>query len=66
MSFATTQEWRSELLRAPGLVRQDIFVQSLTPDELGMVREALERGLTPSGITVAGNTLVIRFDLREG
>jgi len=59
------QEWKNGLLRAPRLVSQDIFVQSLTPDDLSMIREALERGLTPSGITVAGNTLVIRFDLKE-
>jgi hypothetical protein len=46
VSFAMTQEWKSRLLR-PRLVRSDIFIQGLEPDELEMIREASERGLTP-------------------
>jgi len=64
MSFAMTQEWRSSLLR-PRLVRSDIFVHELTPDEVEMIREALERGLKPSGFEVVENTLILRFDRNE-
>jgi hypothetical protein len=61
MSFAMTQEWKNRLLR-PRLVREDVFVQSLTLDELGMIREALGKGLTPTGFKLAGGTLILRFD----
>ena len=64
MSFAMTQEWKSRLLR-PRLVRPDIFIQGLTPDEVEMIREASERGLKPSGFSVEGNTLILRFDRNE-
>jgi hypothetical protein len=61
-SFLAESEWKSGLLRKPELVRSDIFIQSLEPDEVEMIREALERGLKPSGFSVEGNTLVLRFD----
>lgn len=64
MSFAMTQEWRSSLLR-PRLVRSDIFVHELTPETLDMLRQATERGLKPSGFSVAGNTVVLRFERDE-
>jgi len=64
MSFAMTQEWRSRLLR-PRLVRSDVYIQGLEPDEVEMIREALGKGLTPSGFSVEGNTLILRFDLNE-
>jgi hypothetical protein len=56
-----TQEWRSTLLR-PRLVREDVFIQGLEPDEVEMIREALGKGLTPSGFKVVENTLILRFD----
>lgn len=59
-----TQEWRSRLLR-PRLVREDVYVQSLTPDEMEMIRDALGKGLTPSGFKLVGGTLVLRFDRNE-
>jgi hypothetical protein len=59
-----TQEWKNRLLR-PRLVREDVYVQSLTPDEVEMIRDALGKGLTPSGFKLAGGTLVLRFDLSE-
>jgi len=61
MSFAMTQEWKCPLLR-PRLVRSDVYIQGLTQDEVGMIREASERGLKPGGFSVEGNTLVLRFD----
>lgn len=64
MSFAMTQEWRSRLLR-PRLVRSDVYIQGLTPDEVAMIREASERGLKPGGFSVEGNTLILRFDRNE-
>ena len=64
MSFAMTQEWRSRLLR-PRLVRSDVYIQGLEPDEVEMIREALERGLKPSEFSVAGNTVVLRFERDE-
>jgi hypothetical protein len=64
MSLAMTQEWKSPLLR-PLLVRSEIFVRELTPDELQMIREALGRGLTPSGFEVVEDTLILRFDRSE-
>jgi len=64
MDFATVQQWRSGLPR-PRLVREDIFIQGLEPDEVEMIHKALERGLKPSGFSVAGNTLVLRFDRNE-
>lgn len=54
------QKWKSPLLR-PRLVRSDIFIQGLEPDEVEMIRKALERGLKPSEFSVAGNTVVLRF-----
>jgi hypothetical protein len=64
MSFAMTQEWKSKLLR-PRLVREDVYIQGLEPDEVEMIREALGKGLTPSGFSVGGNTLILRFDRNE-
>jgi hypothetical protein len=64
MSFAMTQEWKSKLLR-PRLVREDVYIQGLEPDEVEMIREASERGLMPGGFSVEGNTLVLRFDRDE-
>ena len=64
MSFAMTQEWRSRLLH-PRLVREDVFVQGLTQDEVEMIREALGKGLTPNGFDVAGNAVILRFDRNE-
>jgi hypothetical protein len=60
-----TQEWKSSLLRKPELVRTDIFIQVLEPDEVAMLREASERGLKPGGFSVEGNTLILRFDRNE-
>ena len=65
MSFGMTQEWKNSLLRKPELVRTDIFIQGLEPDEVEMIREASERGLKPGGFSVEGNTLVLRFDRNE-
>jgi hypothetical protein len=65
MSFGMTQEWKSSLLRKPELVRTDIFIQRLEPDEVEMIHKALERGLKPSGFSVAGNTVVLRFERDE-
>jgi hypothetical protein len=59
-----TQEWRSRLLR-PRLVRSDVYIQGLEPDEVEMIREALEKGLTPSGFEVVEDTLILRFDRNE-
>jgi hypothetical protein len=64
MSFAMTQKWESRLLR-PRLVREDIFIQGLEPDEVEMIREASERGLKPGGFSVEGTTLILRFDQAE-
>ena len=64
MSFAMTQEWRSRLLR-PRLVREDVFIQGLTQGEVGMIREALGKGLTPNGFEVVEDTLILRFDRNE-
>ena len=64
MSFAMTQEWRSRLLR-PRLVRSDVYIQGLTPDELQMIREATEQGLAPSSFSVAGNIAVLRLERNE-
>jgi hypothetical protein len=50
MSFAMTQEWKSKLLR-PRLVREDVYIQGLEPDEVEMIREASERGLKPGGFS---------------
>ena len=65
MSFGMTQEWKSSLLRKPELLRSDIFIQGLEPDEVEMIREALEKGLTPSGFNVVEDTLILRFDRNE-
>lgn len=62
MNFAMTQEWKSSLLRRPELVRSDIFIQGLEPDEVEMIREASERGLRLGGFSVERNTLILRFD----
>lgn len=64
VSFAMTQEWRNPLLR-PRLVRSDVYIQRLEPDEVEMIREALGKGLTPSGFSVAGNTVVLKFERDE-
>jgi hypothetical protein len=61
MSFAMMQEWRSRLLH-PRLVRSDVYIQGLTQDEVTMIREALQRGLTPSGFEVVEDILILRFD----
>jgi len=65
MNFAMTQEWKNGLLRKPNLVRTDIFIQGLEPDEVEMIREASERGLKPGGFSVEGNTVILRFDRDE-
>ncbi len=62
--FALTQEWTSKLL-GPRLVREDVFIQGLTQDEVEMIREALGKGLTPNGFEVVEDTLILRFDRRE-
>ena len=64
MSFAMTQEWRSRLLR-PRLVRSDVYIQGLEPDEVEMIREALGKGLTPNGFEVGGNAVILRFERSE-
>jgi hypothetical protein len=64
MSLAMTQEWRSRLLR-PRLVREDVFIQGLTQDEVETIREALSEGLTPNGFEVVEHTLILRFDRNE-
>jgi hypothetical protein len=64
MSFAMTQEWKSKLLR-PRLVREDVYIQGLEPDEVEMIREALGKGLTPNGFEVVEDTLILRFDRNE-
>ena len=56
-----TQEWKSPLLR-PRLVREDVYIQGLTQDEVEMIREALGKGLMPSGFEVVEDTLILRFD----
>jgi hypothetical protein len=62
--FALTQEWTSRLL-GPRLVREDVFIQGLTQDEVAMIREALGNGLTPNGFEVVEDTLILRFDRNE-
>jgi hypothetical protein len=64
MSFGMTQEWKNRLLR-PQLVRSDVYIQGLEPDEVEMIREASERGLKPGGFSVEGNTLILSFDRNE-
>ena len=64
MSFALTQQWKSSLLR-PRLVREDVYIQRLEPDELEMILDALGKGLTPSGFKLVEGTLILRFDLNE-
>jgi hypothetical protein len=64
MSFAMTQEWKTRLLR-PRLVREDVYIQRLEPDDVEMIREALGKGHTPSGFSVVGDTLILRFDRNE-
>lgn len=64
MSFAKTQEWTNRLLR-PRLVREDVFLQSLPPDELATIYEALGRGLSPTRFSVEGTTVILQFDLDE-
>lgn len=64
MSFAMTQEWKSLLLR-PRLVREDVYIQGLTPDEVKLIRDALGKGLTPTGFKVVEDTLILRFDRIE-
>jgi hypothetical protein len=65
VSFDMTQEWKSSLLRKPELVRTDVYVQGLEPDEVAMIREALGKGLTPNGFEVVEDTLVLRFVRNE-
>jgi hypothetical protein len=60
-----TQEWTSPLLK-PRLVKESVFVQSLTPDELGMIRAALGKGLKPRSFSVEGTTLILKLDREEG
>jgi hypothetical protein len=59
-----TQEWKCPLLR-PRLVRSDVCIQGLEPDEVEMIREALGKGLTPNGFEVVGDTLILRLDRNE-
>lgn len=61
-------EYESSLLRRPEearLVREDVFIQGLTQDEVEMIREALGKGLTPNGFEVVEDTLILRFDRNE-
>jgi hypothetical protein len=64
MSFAMTQEWKSRLLR-PRLVREDVYIQRLEPDEVEMIREASARGLKPSGFDAAGDIAILRLERNE-
>ena len=64
MNFSMTQEWKNGLLR-PRLVREDVYLQNLTPDEVEMIREASEQGLKPGVFSVEGNTVILRFDREE-
>lgn len=64
-SMSMSTQRKSSLLRKPELVRTDIFIQGLEPDEVEMIREALGKGLTPNSFEVEGNTLVLRFDRSE-
>ena len=64
MSFATVREWKSTLLR-PRLVREDVYIQGLEPDEVEMIREASGKGLTPNGFEVVEDTLILRFNRNE-
>ncbi|HEV2289924.1 MAG TPA: hypothetical protein VGR81_13350 [Candidatus Acidoferrales bacterium] len=57
--------YKSSLLRKPEIVRTDIFIQGLEPDELAMIREALGKGLTPSGFEVVEDILILRLDRNE-
>ena len=59
------QEWKSPLLRKPRLVRESVFVQSLRPDELNTIREAMSKGLTPRSFAVEGTTLILKFELEQ-
>lgn len=65
MSFAMTQKWTSRLLRKPRLVKEEVFLHSLPPDELATIYEALGRGLTPTRFSVEGSTVILQFDLDE-
>jgi hypothetical protein len=65
MSFAIVQKWNNPLLRKPRLVREDVFIQGLSPDETKMICSAMAKGLTPSGFKVVEDTLILRLDLRE-
>jgi hypothetical protein len=65
ISFLAESEWKSSLLRKPELVRSDIFIQGLEPDEVEMIREASERGLKPGGFSVEGNAVILRFERNE-
>jgi hypothetical protein len=56
MSFAITREWRRRLL-GPRLVREDVYIQGLESDEVQMIREELQKGLTPNGFEVVEDTL---------
>ena len=67
-SMSIRPKYESSLLRRPEearLVRSDIFIQGLKPDEVEMIREASERGLKPNGFEVVGDTLILRFDRSE-
>lgn len=58
-------EWKSRLLRKRGeLVRTDVFVH-LQPHAVEMLRQALERGLKPSGFDAAGDIAVLRLERNE-
>lgn len=56
-------EWKSSLLK-PKPVRTDVFIR-LEPDEVEMLREASEQGLTPTTFSVAGDIAVLRLDKKE-
>src|SRR5271155_2300267 len=64
MSLTMRQEWRSRLLR-PRMVHEEVFIQGLAHEEAEMIREALEKGLTPNGFEVVEDTLILRFDRIE-
>jgi tRNA G37 N-methylase Trm5 len=61
-------EYKRRLLRRPdredALVRRDVFVR-LEPRALEMLRQALERGLKPSGFDVAGDIAILRLERNE-
>lgn len=58
------QEWKSHLLK-PRLVKESVFVQSLTRNELEMIRDAQAKGLKPGSFSLEGGTLILRFNRHD-